>query len=50
MALSKILLLVAAAATCCLGSKYDIKACTYTDDNGKVYDLSPLIPKKYVFA
>ena len=41
-----VLLLVSATATCCLASSYDLNACTYTDDKGKVYDLSPLIPKK----
>ena len=41
-----VLLLVSATATCCLASSYDLNACTYTDDKGKVYNLSPLIPKK----
>ena len=41
-----LLLLVSATATCCLASSYDLNACTYTGVNGKVYDLSPLIPKK----
>ena len=40
------LLLLSAAVTCCLASKYDLNACTYTDDKGKVFDLSPLVPNK----
>lgn len=40
------LLLVSVAVVCCHASTYDLNACTYTDDKGKVYDLSPLIPKK----
>ena len=46
MAYVRVCLLLALTTAVCLASKYDLKACTYTDDKGKVYDLSPLIPKK----
>ena len=46
MAALSFLLLSSVAVTCCLASSYNINACTYTDDSGKVYDLSPLVPKK----
>lgn len=46
MACVRVFLLLALTTAVCVASKYDLKACTYTDDKGKVYDLSPLIPKK----
>jgi len=30
-----------------LAYKVDLNACTYTTDAGKVFDLSPLISKRY---
>ena len=42
MAVVTILIVLGALCGCTLGDYSDLNACTYTDDSGKKYDLSPL--------
>ncbi|MCG8624544.1 MAG: hypothetical protein MJE68_21435 [Proteobacteria bacterium] len=42
MAALTVFLVLCALCGCTLGEYSDLKACKYTDDNGKTYDLSPL--------
>ena len=42
MAALTVFLVLCALCGCSLGEYSDLKACKYTDDNGKTYDLSPL--------
>ena len=44
----KIVFLFLALFSCALAQRTDLERCTYTDKSGKVFDLSPLISKRYV--
>ena len=44
----EIFLVFLACLSASVADKSDLNACTYTSDDGKVYDLSPLISTKCV--